>query len=554
MPKGWRDTGRRLVRKPALPILALLVVLVGLSTAIVLRLSYQSTLAEGERRAENLAVLLEEQTVRNFQAVDLVLQGLVDALGAAPRENDSNFREMLKRRLAALPHVRALFVVGPDGLITHDTDYPNTPRVSLADRDYFKAHESGASADPLIGKPIKSRSVDRWFVSVSRRVEGPDGRFHGIVVAAVEPTFYEHFYSELGLGPKDAVSLLHSDGTLIARVPESFGQIGNKLSALTVFRHYPRRTRATYRAAAEGFDGLERIVSFRALADFPLLITVGLSVDALLATWRRTAAAVMTSYGLFVALSAVAAFLLLQRSREKRRAKERALLSQRFETLGQMTSGVSHDFKNILAIAAAGLALAEKYADDPLKVRAHIASAWEAINRGLALTSQLLSFAKRERQDLVTADANALLRSMEPMLRQAAGPHVHVTVKLANSLPHCVLDPAQFEAAILNLLLNARDAMSNGGAVEILTRFEAGPPGAVVVVVADSGPGIPPEHLKRVFEPFFTTKGERGTGLGLAQVYASMERVGGEARIASSVGQGTSVELRFRAGRDVTPT
>jgi signal transduction histidine kinase len=219
-----------------------------------------------------------------------------------------------------------------------------------------------------------------------------------------------------------------------------------------------------------------------------------------------------------------------------------------------MTSGVSHDFKNILAIAAAGLALAEKYADDPLKVRAHIASAWEAINRGLALTSQLLSFAKRERQDLVTADANALLRSMEPMLRQAAGPHVHVTVKLANSLPHCVLDPAQFEAAILNLLLNARDAMSNGGAVEILTRFEAGPPGAVVVVVADSGPGIPPEHLKRVFEPFFTTKGERGTGLGLAQVYASMERVGGEARIASSVGQGTSVELRFRAGRDVTPT
>ncbi len=188
----------------------------------------------------------------------------------------------------------------------------------------------------------------------------------------------------------------------------------------------------------------------------------------------------------------------------------------------------------------------------------HIEHARAAVERGMALTSQLLAFAKRQELDLTTAEVNELLRDMEPMLRQAAGSGVTVKLELGGSLPECRLDRAQFEAALLNLVINARDAMPNGGVAEVSTGLQTqdGSSGVqsaqyVAVRIRDTGPGIPPENLKRVFEPFFTTKGERGTGLGLAQIYAFMQQVGGDARITSTVGVGTTVELLFLAASRV---
>lgn len=148
-------------------------------------------------------------------------------------------------------------------------------------------------------------------------------------------------------------------------------------------------------------------------------------------------------------------------------------------------------------------------------------------------------------------DVNEFLRNFEPFLRYGAGPGVRIAFELAADIPMCLTDASQFDAAVLNLVVNARDAMSNGGEIQIKTErivltTESPPPGTYVRVrVKDSGKGMSSEVLQRVFDPLFTTKGEQGTGLGLPQVYAFMKLIGGHVAIESEQGIGTTFDLLF---------
>jgi signal transduction histidine kinase len=234
--------------------------------------------------------------------------------------------------------------------------------------------------------------------------------------------------------------------------------------------------------------------------------------------------------------------------------KQRELATQQLAALGEMTGGIAHDFRNLLAVIESGLRLAENRADEPERVRAYIAAARQGIDRGVELTSQLLAFAKHQELDAHAGDLNEFLRTFEPFLRYGAGPDVRVKLHLGTDIPKCLIDPALFDAAVLNLVVNARDAMPNGGEVRIVTeRVEQrtatpDPPGPgtyVRVRVEDDGHGMPEEVLRRAFDPFFTTKGETGTGIGLSQVHAFTQMVGGQVHIASERGVGTTVDLLF---------
>jgi len=550
------------VRHPAFLATAAAVLVAGIVLGGLLRADHARTVAAGHARAAELSRLLEAQTVRSFQAVDLVLQGMVDAVRTfAIPDHDATFQQVLTKRLEVLPHVRALFVIGADGFITHDTDHPATPRVSLADRAYFKIHEDNASVGLHIGRPLLSRSVNRWFVSVSRRVDRPDGSFGGIVVAAVEPVFYDRFFGELRLAPGDVINLLHADATLIARAPAGAEAVGQRFSALGLFtEHLPRSRSGTYVAVSQ-VDGIERIVSYRAVDDLPLVVMVALDREATIAEWRSSASLSVAAFLLIGGLSLGIAHGIVQRRLERALVQQRAFAAQRLAMLGQMTGGIAHDFNNLITVASAGLVLAERHTDDPDRVRMHLAITREALERGAGLTARLLAFARHQSPEVTVEDANGLLRSLEPMLRQAAGSGVALSLDLADGLPSVLVDRAQFDAALLNLVINARDAMPDGGAITIATSswtestsspsLEPGP--YVRVLVRDTGPGMPPETLKRAFEPLFTTKGARGTGLGLSQVYGFMRHIGGDARLSSRPGQGTSVELLFACRPDSSP-
>jgi signal transduction histidine kinase len=223
--------------------------------------------------------------------------------------------------------------------------------------------------------------------------------------------------------------------------------------------------------------------------------------------------------------------------------------TQRLLALGEMTAGIAHDFRNILAVIDSGLRLAEKSCSDP--ARSFIDGAREGVARGSTLTSQLLTFVKQQELQANPTDVNALLKALDPFLRYGAGAEVRVTVELSPHVPDCLVDPTQFNAAMLNLVINARDAMPTGGEVRISTAsmmtqpeaFDAAPINYVRVRVRDNGTGMSDEVLQRIFQPLFSTKGERGTGLGLAQVGAFVRGVGGHVRVASDPGQGTTFDL-----------
>ena len=217
-----------------------------------------------------------------------------------------------------------------------------------------------------------------------------------------------------------------------------------------------------------------------------------------------------------------------------------------------MTRGIAHDFRNILAVIDSGLRLAERNVSDQDMVRAFVAGAREGVDRGLRLTSQLLTFARQGKLPTSAADVNALLVNLEQFLKYGAGSLVRIDFQFSPNLPQCFVDQPQFAAAILNLVINARDAMPRGGIIEITTTRcdleadtrEGGVAGAYVRLrVRDNGFGMTEEVMKKIFKSFFTTKGENGTGLGLPQVCAFMHRIGGRLNIDSEVGRGTTFDL-----------
>jgi signal transduction histidine kinase len=179
------------------------------------------------------------------------------------------------------------------------------------------------------------------------------------------------------------------------------------------------------------------------------------------------------------------------------------------------------------------------------------------------LTSQLLAFAKRQELEARAGDVNDLLRNLKLLLTYSAGPGIRIVLELAPDIPNCLIDPSQFDAAVLNLVVNARDAMPHGGEVRISTERwvaettisgEPAPGAYVRVCVKDSGQGIPTEVVGKVFDPLFTTKGEKGNGLGLPHVCAFMRRVGGHVSVTSELGRGTTVGLLFPSVEQTGPS
>ncbi|MFN4295666.1 MAG: PAS domain S-box protein [Brevundimonas sp.] len=234
---------------------------------------------------------------------------------------------------------------------------------------------------------------------------------------------------------------------------------------------------------------------------------------------------------------------------EKARAEQDLMHAQRMEAVGRLTGGVAHDFNNLLTVVIGALDMILKRPDDAARRQKMGEAALAAARRGERLTHQLLAFSRRQALRPEPCDLNALIRESEPLLRRAVGEAIDFRTRLRRGGAFARVDAAQFEAALLNLVVNARDAMGEQGSLRITTESCDLPGGAVgvphvCVTVKDSGEGMTDEVRGRVFEPFFTTKAVgKGTGLGLSQVYGFARQSGGDVRIESAPGKGTRVRL-----------
>jgi PAS domain S-box-containing protein len=237
----------------------------------------------------------------------------------------------------------------------------------------------------------------------------------------------------------------------------------------------------------------------------------------------------------------------------KLKAEEALRQSQRMEGIGQLTGGVAHDFNNVLTAVLGSLSLAVRRVSDD-RAREQIENAMQAAERGAKLTSQLLAFSRRQRLEPQPVDLNAMIERLGGLFAGTLGGMVKVEHELAAGLPPAMADTAQLELALLNLALNARDAMPRGGLLRLSTALVTlGEPRGPIepesgrylaVAVADSGPGMSPEVAERAFEPFFTTKPQGlGSGLGLSQVLGLAKQLGGGLRLTTAPGEGAAVTI-----------
>jgi signal transduction histidine kinase/ActR/RegA family two-component response regulator len=238
---------------------------------------------------------------------------------------------------------------------------------------------------------------------------------------------------------------------------------------------------------------------------------------------------------------------------DRKQAEAALQQAQKMELIGQMTGGVAHDFNNLLTGVLGNLELAGRRTEDD-KIRRYLAGATQAAQRGAKLTAQLLAFSRTQRLQTEPTDLNALVSGMGDLLFRTIGSTVRIETVLQKGLWSAMIDGSQIELVILNLAINARDAMPGGGRLTITTsnagRNEPNRPPEltaddyVVVSVCDTGLGMTEEVQKKAFEPFFTTKAVgSGTGLGLSQVYGIAKQTGGAVRIDSSLGKGTTVAV-----------
>jgi PAS domain S-box-containing protein len=234
-------------------------------------------------------------------------------------------------------------------------------------------------------------------------------------------------------------------------------------------------------------------------------------------------------------------------------AREALFQSQKLEAVGQLTGGIAHDFNNLLMVVLASLELVRKRLPHDPKITPLIDNAVQGAERGAVLTQRMLAFARKQELSMEAVDLPALVRGMTGMLQRSLGPSVQIETRFPVGLPPLYTDPAQLETVLLNLTVNARDAMPNGGTISIQASNETIVPGSdstlapgayVRLSVGDTGEGMDEATLARAAEPFYTTKGVgKGTGLGLSMVHGLAEQSGGRMDIRSSPGAGTVVEL-----------
>jgi signal transduction histidine kinase len=518
---------------------------------------------------------MREQALKVFETYALVLDWVDDRASRLDWEHiahDRDFHRFLAD-LDNLPQVATVRVVDAAGEIRASGRIFPVPPANVADRDYFVAQKTARSG-LYIGQDHIGRLTHAREFDISRRRSTPDGRFDGIVTVSAKPSYFRDFYGAISHQRGSVALLVRDDGTVLVRFPKLpktpvLPRDGPLMRALA-----GRHASGIFRAAS-ATDGVSRIYSYRRVPGFPITVIFGIPTSDVLAAWRAN----LFNYSLFAVPASIGLFLLTllvlrqlqrhallgwrwrttaQRLRREMRGREMAeeelRQAHKMEALGQLTGGVAHDFNNLLAVVQISLEMLKgRQADASLEAK--VALALDTVARGEKLVGQLLAFARRHPLKVESVDLNAQVRAMAELLAGTVGGGIRIETDLAPDLKPAHVDANQLELAIINLAVNARDAMPKGGVLRLRTGTDAGrftlpaePARAggefVVLEISDTGCGMPPEVLEHAFEPFFTTKEPgRGTGLGLSTVYGFARQSGGTAVIKSEVGRGTTVSL-----------
>ncbi len=545
-----------------------------------------------EREAVELAFhtvdLLHEHLVRSLEVHDAVIEAVqvrLDGMSWTQIDDDPTIPDLLHRLERAVPNTNRIGIIDPSGQLLHISSAPFPgPRTSHSDRDYVAALHATGTAGPRsvsVGEPIIGRTSSEIVIPYARPRIGPDGQPDGGVIWAtfLQSTLISTFRA-VRADTNDAIGLIRDDGVVLARFPPPPSPTGQRLPAdtevLALASGPPRTGAAATSRVVSPIDGIDRLVALRRLDRAGVILAYGRPIADIRAAWfeRSLPMLLLSALAMLLLLALTwrhrlsAGRLLLAERRtreeaehaaaaERARADMEAMLRhlQRVQTLGHIAAGLVHDFRNTIQAVQAGAALIDRAIAQGNTTRARDLTTQlrEVSERGAQLTKRLLAFTTNRTEPSRTCAPGPAIAATCKLLRTALGPRYRLEENFAPDLPPTIAaDPAELEAALMNLIINARDAMPAGGSIAITTRRATAPPGLasgdyVELAVADAGIGMDTATLTRATEAFFTTKQDGGTGLGLTSISAFLADIGGTMHLASTQGQGTTVTLYLPA-------
>jgi two-component system, NtrC family, sensor kinase len=590
---GWFGRGRRnraaaIQERPRRKLTWPLRGLLAASLAVPLMLlaiaawqNFRLVQLQAEDRVEIEAGELHEHALEALKTYAIVL-AWIDArtrgLAWDRIEHDEELHRFLSD-LDTLPQIDEVWMADAAGHPRVSGRSSPIPPIDVSDRDCFAA-EREQDVGIFVGREQIGALVHAPEFDICERRSTADKSFGGIITVSARPAYFSEFYRTVSQDQRFSASLVRSDGSVLVRYPTLPNPLVFPRGSPFMQAIATEPDRGLFRGRGES-DGIERFYAYQRIEGYPLYVAYGIPQRDVIVSWLAN----LINYSLFAVPASLALFgmtLLAVRQIQRhqiaswrwrttarrlrremnRRAQAEAELrqAQKMEALGQLTGGVAHDFNNLLTVLQGSLELLSgRQQNDQLQAR--VDTALRTVERGERLTGQLLTFARRQPLTRTTIDLNAQLRRMTELLARTVGSGVAIQTDLVPDLWPVEADATQLELAVINLGINARDAMPAGGELRIRTFNKSAEPGGtpeqpansgdfVGLQISDTGTGMPPEVAARAFEPFFTTKeAGRGTGLGLSMVYGFARQSGGSVAIRSEVGRGTTVTLLLPKGR-----
>ena len=527
-------------------------------------LDYRQTVDLAHRRLDRAVRIADEHAQKVLETSALVI-ARVDDLVDGPESTGigpAQLRDRLAHIAAPLPQVERLWVLDALGHVVASTGTSDT-LPGPAEQEAYRSHLAGARG--LLVTGLRERGAAVSFTVSSARLAGT--RFVGVTGVTLAPEELNGLSRELVQEfPDMSLVLYRADGSVVVRYPDAAPARDAPPEPspwLALLRDRAAREVETVVTR----DGRRQLAVFAPVGGFGVYVGATLPFAAMERDWvDKMSVTLAFALAAMLALGTVT-WMALRRTEQERATRrawqreagrravaERALReSQRMEAMGQLTGGVAHDFNNLLMVVSGNLQILRRR----LSLREHdhqLDAIGRAVERGVTLTRHLLAFSRRQALNPTTIDMADATRALCELLTHSLPENIRLDCRVAPGTWPVRADRAELDLALLNIAVNARDAMPGGGSLTVSVRNARvdeilALPGElsgeyVVIAVHDTGEGIPAEVLPRVFEPFFTTKAPgKGTGLGLSQVYGFSRQSGGTVTLQSPPGRGTTVTL-----------
>ena len=532
---------------------------------------YGQMLDEAEKTATRTVALLSEHVAGVFETHEVLLREVdrrIRGRSWEEIERDATLWSDLHDIKSDMRQIVHLLLVDGSGRVRASSD-GRALMLDVADRSYFLAQKA-PDAGTYMSASFKGRISGSQIIGISRRRSMADGSFDGVIVASVPAALFAGFWEKTVPTIAHDIPLIRADGEVILSYPaKSAGEAGSDGS----FLERVSAASTGFSDAVSRIDGIRRLTAYTQVSHYPIYIGLSIEKNVVLSSWRSDLA-IDLLYTLFsmAALMGMTMSVIrhyraeradavlwqesadqLQNEMERRERAEAALRqSQKMEVVGQITGGVAHDFNNLLQAISSSLYLLSFRVD--ADGQALVGASMQAVDRGAKLVRQLMAFSRQQPLDPQPVSLHTLVSGMGDLIQKAVGEEIRVEVEIDRDIARAMADQTQTELAILNLAINARDAMDGCGricisarAIVVMHAEKEGiiEPGRYVVLsVSDTGSGMPADVLALAFDPFFTTKPVgKGTGLGLSMVHGFAAQSGGGAEIETVLGRGTTVRL-----------